>query len=44
LLLLTWGLPLLVVAPCHRQKVLRILLNLFTGQDTDDRGHEHNRW
>jgi len=34
LLLLTWGLPLLVVAPRHRQKVLHIFINLFTAQDT----------
>jgi hypothetical protein len=39
LLLLTWGLPLLVVAPRQRQKVLRILINLFTSQDTDELGY-----
>jgi two-component system sensor histidine kinase CpxA len=34
LLLLTWGLPLLVVAPRQRQKVPRIFIHLFTGQST----------
>ena len=33
LLLLTWGLPLLVVAPRHQQKVPRIFFHFFTGQD-----------
>jgi xanthine dehydrogenase small subunit len=35
LLLLTWGLPLLVVAPRHRQKDPRKIIRLFTGQDTN---------
>jgi len=39
LLLLTWGLPLLVVAPRQRQKVPRILINLFTSQDTGELGY-----
>jgi thiamine biosynthesis lipoprotein len=34
LLLLTWGLPLLVVAPRQRRKDPRIFFDFFTGQDT----------